>query len=106
MNHEAIRGTVFKWIALVCSGLIVLRLYFVQELIAAFLIFSVLFACMAALALIVFMLDHAAQFALSRTEDFIRTLGRSLTPTQRTVNSSATAGMLTPSPEHGTTTDK
>jgi len=61
---------------LATTALIAMRLFFVQQLIAAFLLFSVLFACIACVALIVFLLDEAVQTALAWAEMFMRAFRR------------------------------
>ena len=106
MNYEALRREIFRWIVLACAACMALRVYFVQQLIAAFFIFSILFACVAAVALVVFMMDHAAQIAFARAEAFMRALGRQARPGKAAVNGRATAGMLTPIHEHRIATGK
>jgi hypothetical protein len=106
MNYQALRKEIFRWIVLACAAWMALRLYFVQELIAAFFIFSILFACVAAVVLVVFMMDHAAQIAFAWAEAFMRAFGRPARPHEAAVNGRATAGMLTPIHEHRTATGK
>jgi hypothetical protein len=76
MNYWISQRKIFKWIVLTTTALIAVRVYYVQELIAAFVIFSLLFACLAGVVLIVFLLDHAAQTALAWAEVCVRTFGR------------------------------
>jgi DNA-binding protein len=78
MNYRISRGKIFKWIALAVSALIAMRLFFVQQLIAAFLIFSVLFACIATVVLIVFVLDRVVQIAFARGEIYLKAFGRAV----------------------------
>lgn len=96
MNRRILRGKALKWTFLATAALLVTRLFFVQQLIAAFLIFSVLFACVAVLALILFALDLAWQSALGRAEAYVVVLGRSMRRGRAAVNNSAVANMLTP----------
>ena len=57
-------------------ALVALQLYFVQEMIAAFVIFCVLFALAAGAGLLLFVLDRASERTLAwaevRTPDFVR----------------------------------
>jgi hypothetical protein len=96
MNHDALRTAIFKWILLVCAALMTLRLYFVQQMIAAMFIFSIFFLCMAAVALMLVVLDYAGQIVLARAEATIRALGRPARLDRDSVNSSADARILTP----------
>jgi hypothetical protein len=73
MNYRISRGKIFKWIVLAVTALLAMRLFFVQQLIAAFLIFSVLFACIAAVLLILFVVDHAVQIAFAQAGAYMRT---------------------------------
>jgi hypothetical protein len=57
-------------------ALIATHLFFVQELIAEFVIFSVLFACIAVVVLILFLLDHAIQTTLDWVEVYVKAFGR------------------------------
>jgi hypothetical protein len=50
-----------KWIWIGLAALPAIRLYYVQEMIAALLIFSVLFAAVCAVVLVIFLLDGASQ---------------------------------------------
>jgi len=50
-----------KWIWIGLAAVLALRFYYVREMIAAFIIFSALFAVIAVAALIVFLLDRASQ---------------------------------------------
>ena len=96
MKWRILRGKVLKRAILAIAALLALRLFFVQQLIAAFLIFSALFACVALLALILFALDLAWRTALARTEAYAMVLGRSLRRGRALANSSASTNMLTP----------
>ena len=62
----------FRWMFLAIGVLGALNLYFVQQLIAAFLIFSALFACLACFLVIVFLIDHVARTALGWAEVIAR----------------------------------
>ena len=96
MKWRILRGKVLKRTILATAALLAIRLFFVQQLIAAFLIFSVLFACIALVALILFALDFAWRTALARTEAYVMVLGRSQHPGRALANSSAATNMLTP----------
>jgi hypothetical protein len=106
MADETLRRAIFKWMVLACTASMALRLYFVQQLIAAIFIFSILFACVAAVALMVFMMDQAGQIAFARAEGFMRALGRPARAGRMSVNRSADAGILTPILARRATTGK
>jgi hypothetical protein len=76
MNYWISHRKIFKRIALAATALMAIQLYFVQELIAAFLIFSTLFACIAVVVLIFFLLDQAWQATLDQVEIHARAFGR------------------------------
>jgi hypothetical protein len=79
MNYSILHKKVLKKrIVAAATVLMVLRLYIVQQLLAAFLIFSALFACIAVVVLILFLLDHAWQVGVTRAEAYIRAIGRSV----------------------------
>lgn len=64
------------WLAAIGAGLVALRFYYVQEMIAALMIFSALFVIGAAVVLVIFILDRATQttvtWAESGAERFVR----------------------------------
>src|ERR1700685_4352711 len=62
----------FRWMFLAIGILGALNLYFVQQMISAFLIFSALFACLACILLVVFLIDHVARTALGGAEAIFR----------------------------------
>jgi hypothetical protein len=95
MTHHVLRAKAFKWTILATGALLVMRLFFVQQLLAALLIFSALFACLAVVALILFGLDLAWQTALGRAESFVMVLARSRRG-PASFNHSAVVNMLTP----------
>jgi hypothetical protein len=96
MKSRILRGKVLKRATLATAALLAIRLFFVQQLIAAFLIFSVLFACVALVAFILFALDLAWRTALSKTEAYVMALDRSLRSGRPLANRSAATSMLTP----------
>ena len=96
MNRRILRGKVLKWTILATAALLATRLFFVQQLIAAFLIFAVVFACVAVVVLTLFGLDLAWRAALGRTEAYVVVLGRSIRGGRASVNNSAVGNMLTP----------
>jgi len=96
MKWRILRGKLLERTILATAALVAIRLFFVQQLIAAFLIFSVLFACVALVAFILFALDLAWRTALARTEAYVMVLARSLRRGRALTNSSAATNMLTP----------
>ena len=106
MNCRIPRGKMLRWAVLATSSLLVMRLFFVQQLIAAFLIFSLLFAGLAVVALLLFALDFAWQTALSRAEAYVMVVGRSAGRGGAPINNSAVAGVLTPVLAHRATAQK
>jgi hypothetical protein len=74
-----------------------MRLFFVRQMLAALLIFSVLFVCLAVVALILFGLDLAWRTALGGAESFVMVLARPRRGAA-SVNHSAVVNMLTPVP--------
>jgi hypothetical protein len=53
-----------KWVWIGLAAVPAIRLYYVQEMIAALMIFSVLFVVAATLVLIIFLLDRASEHAM------------------------------------------
>ena len=96
MNRRILRGKVLRRAALATAALLAMRLFFVQQLIAAFLIFSIVFACVAVVALILFALDLAWQAALGRAEGYAVVLGRSMSRGRAPASNSTVANALTP----------
>ena len=94
------RGRVLKWTVVAAASLLVMRLFFVQQLIAAFLIFSVSFAGLAVIVLILFALDLAWQNALGRAEAFVMVLRRSVRRGEAHVNNPMAVELLTPVMAH------
>jgi hypothetical protein len=68
----------FKWIVSTLTALIAIRHFYVQELIAALIIFSALFACLAVVVFLILLLDQACQAALDPVEIHARGFGRAL----------------------------
>ena len=58
---DKLRAPTMKWVWISVSAVIALRIYYVREMIAALMIFSILFAAGAAVVLILFALDFASQ---------------------------------------------
>jgi hypothetical protein len=69
MNYSISRGNLFKCAGLIVTALIVAHLFYVRELIVLFLIFSVLFASLAALLMAGVLLNHGAQIAFGWTKE-------------------------------------
>jgi hypothetical protein len=83
MSYWILHKKVLKTrIAVAATVLMALRLYIVQQLLATFLIFSALFACIAVVVLILFLLDHAWQVGVTRAEAYIRAIGRPAGPSR------------------------
>ena len=95
MTQHILRAKVFKWAALATGALLAMRVFFVQQLLAALLIFSVLFTCLAVAVLTLFGLGLAWEIALGRAESFgimLARQGRGPAPVHR----STVVNMLTP----------
>ena len=69
MNHSIPRGKLFKCVGLTVTALIVAQLFYARELIVLFLIFSALFAGLAALLMTGVLLNHVAQLAFGWTKE-------------------------------------
>jgi len=100
MKSRILRGKFFKRTILAVAAVLAIRVFFVQELIAAFLIFSALFACVAIVAFLLLALDFAWRTALAKTEACVLVLGRSARSGRALVNNSAATCMLTPVAAH------
>jgi hypothetical protein len=92
MIYRTSRGKIYTWAVLAAIALIATRLFFVQEMIAAFVIFSVLFACTAVVALIVFLVDRAVQTALDWAEAYVRVFGQAARRSRERVRKPMDAG--------------
>ncbi len=57
-----------KWMWVFLAAIVALQLYFVRELLAAFLLFTLGFAFLAGLALVFFLVDQARQLSLAWVE--------------------------------------
>jgi hypothetical protein len=57
-----------KWVLIGLSAIPALRIYYVREMVAALMIFSILFVAGAAVVLVLFLLDLASQRLLSWVE--------------------------------------
>jgi hypothetical protein len=106
MKFQVPRNQILKWTAFAAAVLIVTRLFFVQQLIAAFLIFSALFVCLAAVALVLFVLDYAWQAGFARAEAYVKTAARPEHAGRVSFNSSGVASLLATVVEHRTTPGK
>jgi uncharacterized membrane protein len=82
MNYWILRKKILNRIVVAATVLMALRLFIVQQLLAAFLIFSALFACIAVVVLILFLLDHAWQVGVTRAEAYVRAIGRLAGPSR------------------------
>ena len=56
------------WVGSAAAALPAIRLYYVQEMIAALILFSVLFVAVATVVLIIFLLDRASEHAMTWVE--------------------------------------
>jgi len=52
-----------KWILIGVAAMVAMRFYYVREMLAAFVLFSVLFGCVAAALAMLFTVDRAARAA-------------------------------------------
>jgi hypothetical protein len=66
--RSAINNKAARWTCFGLAALAVIRLYYVQEMIAALIIFSVLFALVAAVVLFLFFLDRVSQRTVAWAE--------------------------------------
>jgi hypothetical protein len=57
-----------RWVWIGLAAVPAIRLYYVQEMIAALIMFSVLFVGVSVLVLIIFLLDRASQYAMTWAE--------------------------------------
>ena len=57
-----------RWIWMGLAAVPAIRIYYVREMIAALIIFSVLFVAVATVVLIVFLLDRASEYAVTWAE--------------------------------------
>jgi uncharacterized MnhB-related membrane protein len=105
MTRHNLRATAFKWAIAAIGALLAMRMFFVRQMLAALLIFSVLFVCLAVVALILFGLDLAWRTALGGAESFVMALAR-LRHGPASVNHSAVVNMLTPVPVRSGTSHK
>jgi hypothetical protein len=76
MSYWISHRNIIKWAMMAAAGLLATRLFFVQEMMAALLIFSVAFACVAVVALFVFVVDHAVLTALGGVDILAKAFGR------------------------------
>ena len=76
MNYRISHRKMFKWTVQTSAALIAIRQFYVQQLIAALLIFSILFASLAVVVFLIFLLDYAWQAALDQIEIHAKAIGR------------------------------
>jgi hypothetical protein len=69
MNYTIPRRKLFKCAGLTALALVAARLFYARELIVLFLIFSALFASLAALLMAGVLLNHVAQLAFGWTKE-------------------------------------
>lgn len=65
-----------KWMWLGLAGFVALQLYFVQEMLAALLIFTALFGILAIGALVLYLIDRAGQWSLGWAGEHARPVGQ------------------------------
>lgn len=65
-----------KWVWWAVAAAIALQIYFVQEILAAYLIFSILFAGLLVLMLAIYLLSEVGDYALQRIEVDARAVGK------------------------------
>ena len=73
-SHKLAGTDTKKWIWIGLAAVAALRFYYVQEMIAALIIFSVLFVGAATVALIIFLLDRASEHAMIWAEEGVARL--------------------------------
>ena len=73
-SHKLAGTDTKKWLWIGLAAVPAIRLYYVQEMIAALMIFSVLFVVAATLVLIIFLLDRASEHAMMWAEEGIARL--------------------------------
>jgi hypothetical protein len=100
MNGQMVRGKILRWASLAASILIVTQVFFLQQLIVAFLIFAALFASLAATALILFALGHDWRIALDRAAMYISAFGRAISQGPAPLNNAVVARVSAPVAEH------
>src|SRR5258707_15544348 len=83
MNYSIPRGKLFKCAGLTVTALIVAHLFYARELIVLFLIFSALFASLAALLMAGGLLNHVAQIAFGGTKEQRSAFGSRLRPSRK-----------------------
>jgi hypothetical protein len=66
VSRKALKFTLVGFAAVV--GVAAMRVYYVQEMLAALILFAILFGCVAVVLLLLFMLDRAGQAVLEFLE--------------------------------------
>ena len=66
--HAVTEKKARKWMWIGLAALVAIQLYYVQEMLAALLLFSILFALGAGVAVVLFLLDRASQRTLAWAE--------------------------------------
>ena len=64
LSQKLARTDAKKWIWIGLAAVPAIRLYYVREMLAALIMFSVLFVAAATIALLIFLLDRASQHAM------------------------------------------
>jgi hypothetical protein len=75
MIHRIWNRRNFNWMLFATGSVIALRLFFVQELVAAFIIFSVVFAFLAAVLLALFLVGHGVETAVLSAGKYVTAIG-------------------------------
>lgn len=65
---KSVSQKALKWILIGAAAVAATQLYYVQEMLAALVLFAVLFSCIAAVLLILFILDRAGRATLEFLE--------------------------------------
>jgi hypothetical protein len=96
-----LRTPTMKWVWIGLSAIPTLRIYYVREMVAALMIFSVLFVAGAIVVLVLFLLDLASQRLLSWAEGGVhRAAGCAVKAWRSLVTKEASVGQFTISDRH------
>jgi hypothetical protein len=75
MNHRTLVRKNVKWAAASVTVSMSVRLFFVLQLIAAFLLFFLVFASVAVTMPVVFVVDYGGQMVFSHAEAYLKSFG-------------------------------
>jgi hypothetical protein len=103
MAYPISGGRALKWIAIAAIASIAAHQFFVQEMIAAFLLFAVVFACVAVVVLVFVAQDEAWRVSFARAPMYIGPCLLKARWSHRAVINSSAANISTPLLDRGTT---